>query len=118
MGAEVSRLGSPPLDGSGPVQCHGGANERLQRLFVNLVAIVETDRPPGAELRSDQMGKWCRRYGASQAGLEPATPNFRPAALSRWATPPFVWSDNLRTSAHLNWGDQPDSHRHKRLHGA
>ena len=29
------------------------------------------------------MDKWCRRYGASQAGIAPATPNSRSAALSR-----------------------------------
>ncbi len=32
--------------------------------------------------------------------------------------PPILAEDNRSTSAHLNWGDQPDSHRHKRLHGA
>ena len=39
-------------------------------------------------------------YGAPQPGIEPATPNFRPAALSRSAATPSFWSDNLRTSAH------------------
>src|SRR6267142_6922993 len=29
------------------VQCHGGANERLQRLFINLVALIEIDGTPG-----------------------------------------------------------------------
>src|SRR5262249_45849152 len=29
------------------VQCHGGANERLQRLFINLVAFMEIDGTPG-----------------------------------------------------------------------
>src|SRR6202030_880723 len=29
------------------VQCHGGANERLQRLFINLVALMEIDCTPG-----------------------------------------------------------------------
>ena len=29
------------------VQCHGGANERLQRLFINLVALMEIDGTPG-----------------------------------------------------------------------
>src|SRR5262249_17752924 len=29
------------------VQRHGGANERLQRLFVDLVAVMEIDRTPG-----------------------------------------------------------------------
>jgi hypothetical protein len=28
-------------------QCHGGANERLQRLFINLVALMEIDGTPG-----------------------------------------------------------------------
>ena len=28
------------------------------------------------------------------------------------------FTDNPNSSAHRNWGDQPDSHRHKRLHGA
>ena len=35
------------------------------------------------------MGKWCRRDGASQAGIEPA-PNFRSGALSWRATAPVV----------------------------
>src|SRR5260370_29022032 len=29
------------------VQCHGGANERLQRLFINLVALMQIDGTPG-----------------------------------------------------------------------
>ena len=29
------------------VQCHGGANERLQCLFLNLVALMEIDGTPG-----------------------------------------------------------------------
>src|SRR6202047_3261889 len=29
------------------VQCHGDANERLQRLFINLVALMEIDCTPG-----------------------------------------------------------------------
>src|SRR5258705_8316869 len=29
------------------VQCYGGANERLQRLFINLVALMEIDGTPG-----------------------------------------------------------------------
>jgi hypothetical protein len=29
------------------VQCHGGANERLERLFINLVALMEIDGAPG-----------------------------------------------------------------------
>ena len=29
------------------VQCHSGANERLQRLFINLVALMEIDGTPG-----------------------------------------------------------------------
>ena len=35
--------------GSSPrrVQCHGGANERLQRLCINLVALMEIDGTPG-----------------------------------------------------------------------
>src|SRR5258708_37784949 len=29
------------------VQCHGGADERLQRLFIDLVALMEIDGTPG-----------------------------------------------------------------------
>src|SRR6266849_10017961 len=36
-----------PLAGLGRVQRHGGANERLQRLFINLVALMEIDGAPG-----------------------------------------------------------------------
>ena len=34
--------------GFGLVQCHGGANERLQRLFINLITLMEIDGTPGA----------------------------------------------------------------------
>ncbi len=47
------------------------------------ISQAEPGRSIAVELRGDQMDKWRRRYGASQAGLEPATPDFRPAALSR-----------------------------------
>src|SRR5262249_58798777 len=32
--------------GFGLVQCHGGANERLQRLFINLSTLTEIDGTP------------------------------------------------------------------------
>jgi hypothetical protein len=38
---------SPALGGRGRVQCHGGANERLQHLFINLIALMEVDGTPG-----------------------------------------------------------------------
>src|ERR1700690_1685456 len=42
-------LGADGASGSSPrnVQCCGGANERLQRLFIDLVALVEIDGTPG-----------------------------------------------------------------------
>src|SRR6266550_6738044 len=49
----------------------------------------------------------------SMPGIEPGPPRLSP----RTVRPPMV-EDNRSTSAHRNWGDQPDSHRHKRLHGA
>src|SRR6202521_5818663 len=44
-----SRLRADGASGSSHrrVQCHGGANERLQRLFINLVALMEIDGTPG-----------------------------------------------------------------------
>jgi len=44
-----SLLGADGAGGSSHrrVQCHGGANERLQRLLVNLVALMEVDGTPG-----------------------------------------------------------------------
>jgi hypothetical protein len=36
-----------PLGGRGRVQCHRGANKRPQRLFINLVALMEIDGTPG-----------------------------------------------------------------------
>src|SRR5262249_22073318 len=38
--------------GFGRVQGHGGAHERLQRLLVDLVALVQVDRPPGVPLEA------------------------------------------------------------------
>src|SRR5262249_6077553 len=37
----------PPLGGWGRVQCYGGANERLQCRFIDLVALMEIDGTPG-----------------------------------------------------------------------
>ena len=44
-----SLLGADGAGGSSHrnVQCHGGANKRLQRLFINLVALMEIDGTPG-----------------------------------------------------------------------
>jgi hypothetical protein len=43
-----SSVPSPPAAGRlGCVQCHSGANERLQRLVINLLVLVEVDGTPG-----------------------------------------------------------------------
>jgi len=61
------------------------------------------------------MGKWRDRVEALHAGNR---------TRSAWvftqdATPSFGLAEDKRlTSAHRNWGDQPDLHRHKRRHGA
>src|SRR6202047_4906700 len=34
------------------VRCHSGANERLQRLFINLVALMEIDGTPGVAVEA------------------------------------------------------------------
>ena len=47
-------------------------------------------------------------------GIEPRALGFSLKTLR----PPILVEDNRSTSAHLNWGDQPDSHRHKRRHRA
>ena len=36
-----------PLGGRGRVQGHSGANERFERLFINLVTLMEIDSTPG-----------------------------------------------------------------------
>src|SRR6266566_1863337 len=45
----------------------------------------------------------------SMPGIEPGPPRLSP----RTVRPPYLVADNRSTSAHRNWGDQPDSHRHK-----
>ncbi len=47
-------------------------------------------------------------------GIEPGALRLSPQTLR----PPMFMVDKRSTSAHRNWGDQPDSHRHSRLHGA
>src|ERR1700720_3167636 len=47
----------PRADGAGGsshrrVRCHSGANERLQRLFINLVALMEIDGTPGVAVEA------------------------------------------------------------------
>ena len=42
----LPRTGGASRDSLPHVQCHGGANERLQRLFVNFVALMKIDRAP------------------------------------------------------------------------
>jgi hypothetical protein len=43
----LSMLSSPVGGRLTRVQCHRGADEPLQRLFINLVALVEIDGTPG-----------------------------------------------------------------------
>jgi hypothetical protein len=38
--------------GAGRIQCQGGANERLQCLFINLVALMEIDGAPGVAIEA------------------------------------------------------------------
>ena len=56
-----------------------------------------------------------------EAGLEPASPALprgRSVAVELLRNRFLVSGDNPQRAAHRNWGDQPDSHRHERLHGA
>jgi len=69
---------------------------------------------PGLHLREDRMGKWRDRAEALHAGNRTRTAK----ALATDGTPSLMLEDKRSTSAHRNWGDQPDSHRNKRLHGA
>jgi len=72
-----NRLRSAQRNGRRPRDELGrGSNPLAVSRFIQ---ITQTHRP----VQKDSMGKWCRRYGASQAGLEPAAPDSRPAALSR-----------------------------------
>lgn len=50
----------------------------------------------------------------SMPGIEPGALGPAPETLR----PPMLVEDKRSTAAHRNWGDQPDSHRHSRLHGA
>jgi len=54
LGAPCFLLSAGGASGSSPrrVQCHGGANERLQRLFINPVALVEINRTPGVAVEA------------------------------------------------------------------
>jgi len=65
-------------------------------------------------LRQRQMGKWRDRTEALHAGNRTRTAK----ACATDSTPSLWWriTDQLRPIR--NWGDQPDSHRHERLHGA
>ena len=56
---------------------------RLGRDLNPLAVSRLADNPSSTARLKNSMDKCCRRYGASQAGLEPATPDSRPAALSR-----------------------------------
>src|SRR5271163_4576781 len=64
----VGRLSTRPrpLGGCGRVQCHGGANERLERLFIDLVALMEIDGTPGVPF---------------EAGVEEASRVLQPSAV-------------------------------------
>src|SRR5580704_12421128 len=81
------------------------------------LATAFADNPPSTARQKTRWTSGAAGTGISYAGLEPA-PDFRPSALSWRAASPTLTEDNLQRSAHRNWGDQPDSHRHKRLHGA
>ena len=56
--------------------------------------------------------------GLHLAGLEPAPLEIALKRSLAIKLPLLMVEDNQQSSAHRNWGDQPDSHRHKRLHGA
>jgi hypothetical protein len=58
-------------NGSGRVQSHGGADERLQRFLVELVAFVDVDRPAGVAFEA----------GVAEAGQGPPTRRLRPAVI-------------------------------------
>src|SRR5512138_267819 len=49
---EYQTVGSARRSGAGRVQRHGRANESLQCLLVNLLALVEIDRTPGVAIEA------------------------------------------------------------------
>src|SRR5579864_7532403 len=53
------------------VQCHGGANERLQCLFINLVALMEIDGTPGVAFEAgvEQAARVCQRRALGEGQL-------------------------------------------------
>ena len=51
-------------------------------------------------------------------GIEALARGHKPPRLSPRTVRLLMVEDNRSSSAHRNWGDQPDSHRHKRLHKA
>src|SRR5438105_12214159 len=68
-----SLLRADGASGSSPrnVQCHGGANERLQRLFINLVALMEIDGTPGVAFEAgvEEAGRVLQRGALGEGHL-------------------------------------------------
>jgi len=103
------------------------SNPRLPNFFGCSIAVELRDCPRGranferrsrmrfcCRFRQSQLGKWRDRTEALHAGNRTRTAK----AFATDGTPSLLVEDNRSSSAHRNWGDQPDSHRHKRLHGA
>ena len=113
------------------------SNPRLPNLFGCSIAVELRDCPRSprmfAQLHgcgsepSAREGRASANYdgqvvmlteGLHMAGFEPAPLEIAlKLSLAIKLLPPDV-EDNQQSAAHRNWGDQPDSHRHKRLHGA
>jgi hypothetical protein len=58
------------------VQCHGGANERLQRLFIDLVALMQTDGTPDVAFEAgvEEAGRVRQRGALGEGQLPPDVP--------------------------------------------
>jgi hypothetical protein len=113
------------------------SNPRLPNFFRCSIAVELRDCPRSPHLRTDfadavlsRAQRQCRasaNYDGQVVmlteGLQMADSNLHllrllSSALSQLSYPLLMVEDNQQSSAHRNWGDQPDSHRHKRLHGA
>ena len=93
---------------------YGNIRQNCAKFLMQIADAVLRRRQPGVALRQRQMGKWRDRTEALHAGNRTRTAK----ACATDGTPSLWWriTDHLRPIE--NWGDQPDLHRHKRLHGA
>ena len=91
---------------------------RLRRIRICLRhKAAFTDNPNSSARRKRLDGQVLPQIGVFASGNRTRIAEFAFSGSLTVSNHPCL-SDNLQLSAHRNGGDQPDSHRHKRLHGA